>query len=132
MRFSPRLFRRHIGGSADDQAIERHSNVPRIATRQAKVGHVGVVVVIQEDIGRLQIAMHHAMLVNMMEGPRDRAHKLHGFADRESGPPEPLRQGLALNQIADQENPVAIPPNFMNCDDVWMPNLGHGTCFAEE
>ena len=74
------LFRRHVGRSAQHAAGEGHALLPLDPLGQAEVGDVGVVLVIQQDIGRLQVAMEDAALVGMVNGIGDLRHDPRGLA----------------------------------------------------
>ena len=74
------LLGRHVGRSAQHAAGEGHALLPLDSLGQAEVGDVRVALVIQEDIGRLQVAMEDAALVGMVDGIGDLSHDPRGLA----------------------------------------------------
>jgi hypothetical protein len=65
--------------------------------RQAEVGHQRVTAA-QENVLRLHVAVHNAVLVGVRERVRDLARDPEGFLERELGlANEPVAQALALD-----------------------------------
>ena len=52
-----RLFGRHISGCAEDGRTHRQAGIILGQFRQSKIGDVGFALIVEQDIGRLQIAM---------------------------------------------------------------------------
>ena len=61
-----RLLRRHVGRSPHDGARLRQVAVALDAPGQAEVGHVRLAVLVDQDVGRLQVAMEDAALMGVV------------------------------------------------------------------
>jgi hypothetical protein len=69
-------FRRHVGPSADGRPLGRQPRIVRGA-RDAEVDEVGEVVVGQQDVGRLDVAVHQPGPVGGVERRRDLLDDVH-------------------------------------------------------
>ena len=72
----------HVAGRAGDHARGRRLGAGHENLGQAEVGHVGLVVAVQEDVRGLQVAMHHALGVQMVDRPGDDAQQPHDRVER--------------------------------------------------
>ena len=70
-----RLFGRHVAGGAQDRAGARLVRVGLHLLGQAEVGDLGLIVLVEQDVGRLQIAMDDAACVGVMDGARRSASR---------------------------------------------------------
>ena len=57
------LLGRHVAGRADNHAAARDVAVRLEQLHQPKVGDIGIALGVQEDVGRLEIAMHNSARV---------------------------------------------------------------------
>ncbi len=80
-----RLLGAHVAERAEQLARTRQADV-RLRRGKAEVGHQNVALVIDEQVGRLHIAVHHAPLVGEMQRGRGLAADL-GDSAVEAGPP---------------------------------------------
>ncbi len=89
-RLSAELLRRGVGGRADRQRVDRRVR-GRVHVGDAEVTEEEVAVVVEEDIGRLHVAMHHPGAVRERQRSADLGHHLHdrrraAAGRRRSGP----------------------------------------------
>ena len=74
-----RLFGRHVGGRTDDGAA---GHVGRFGLRQfgnAEIGNIGNVLVVEQDIAGLQVAVNDAFGMSLIHPRRDLPQQAHGF-----------------------------------------------------
>src|SRR5258707_676052 len=69
-----RLFGGHVAGRAQDRTGASLARIAAQSLGQPEVGHVRLVVGVDQNIGRLQIAMQDAVAVRVMNGPGDLVH----------------------------------------------------------
>ena len=87
-RVPGRLLRRHVARRADREPGTSQGVSGSILRRRAhglgdpEIQHHGVPV-LQEDVLRLQVAMHHALAVRVSQRARDFAGDPHGVGDRQ-------------------------------------------------
>jgi hypothetical protein len=67
-----RLLRRHVRRRADDGPRLRLARASTDALGQAEVGDVRLAVFVEQDVGRLQVAVQDAALVRVVHRPRRR------------------------------------------------------------
>jgi hypothetical protein len=127
-RLPLRLFRRHVGGGAQDRAELGAGSVDRgqvsgagerrgerrpaagidaggrLAKRfgEAEVQHLGRTVGPHLDVGRLEVAMDDALLVGRLERFRDLAGERQCFVERHRSAREMFRERLALDEFHHQ------------------------------
>lgn len=85
-RLTRRLFRTHVRRCTDHHAHARECAGflrCRQRLRDTEIGHDGVSLV-QEDVLGLDVAMHHAMAMRVVEGVRDISADPRGRVDRQS------------------------------------------------
>ena len=73
-RLSGDLLRRHVGRRADE--IVAFAALAGLLS-EAEVAHQGAVVVVQEDVAGLEVAVNDAVAVGVMDGPGHRLHPLY-------------------------------------------------------
>ena len=61
------LLGRHVAGRPHDLAGAGQAAVALELLRQAEVGHARVAVPVEQDIGRLEVAVDHAVLVGVLD-----------------------------------------------------------------
>jgi hypothetical protein len=71
--FAARLFRRHVGGAADGEARHRQARVDALAQRDAEVGELRTLGVVEQDVLGLDVAVHDAAHVRVVERFEQRA-----------------------------------------------------------
>ena len=62
-----RLLGRHISRSPQESPFQCHRHFRGFAFRETKVHDVRRAIAIHHDVGRLQVAMNHAVVVGMLE-----------------------------------------------------------------
>ena len=127
-----RLLRGHVAGRADDVAVLCLAGVDLETLGDAEIrdlGHAYQFVAespshVQQDIDRLQIAMHDAVRVGVMNGTRDGGQQTGRFAwglgfARQSG-----RERPSLDQFQRQEKIVVVFDDLVNLHDIGVSELG--------
>ncbi len=71
-----RLLGRHVAGRAEDHATLRQGGAPLDALGQAEVGDVGLAPLVEEDVGRLEVAVQDAALVRVVHRAGHLHHQL--------------------------------------------------------
>lgn len=80
----------------------------------------------QEDVGRLQIPVHDALLVRRGQRLRDLAGELHGLGGRQGTLCQPLLERLPLQQLHDGVGDVAFMAENEDGEDVGVGKRCHG------
>ena len=133
MRLSGRLFRRHVGRRSQDPAVGRHGGLARVAFGHAKIHQVRPLLAIENDVRRLNIAVHDAMLVRVLQGAREFAGNAGRLLRRERSVFQRLFQRGAVDVLANQKPDVVFGlAGFVQRDDRGMGELGHAAGLAQE
>ena len=130
--FTSGLFGRHVGRRAQHVAFAGHRDLARLAFGQAEIHDVRLAVGIDHDVRRLQVAMNHARFVCVMQGFTDGDTQLGRFPCREALAGEPFAQVGPFDEIADDEDRLIDPADFVRADDVRMLELSRRPGFAEK
>ena len=75
-RITP-LLRRHEVGGAQDGTRHRHSVIIRLGFGQTKICELGQAVQVQEDVGRLDVAVDDSRIVGFGKAVAELAGKIH-------------------------------------------------------
>ena len=136
------MFGRHVGSRADDHAYPA-DRVQRGALRVLEelagrgfVGHLGQpeiqhlhrAVRPQDDVARLQIAVHDALLVGVFQRLGDLPGDLERLIQRYRALPDSLRQSGTLDEFHHK----VIGAHVVELADVGMIQRGHRVHFAGE
>ena len=132
MGFARGLLGRHVGRRAEQLAVHGDGDFARFAAGEAEVHEVRLVVAIDDDVGRLEVAVDDAVFVGMIEGVGDSRTELGRLAVGGLLGGEPVVECRAANEIADDVNGVAVAADFVDADDVRMAELCSGAGFFEE
>ena len=97
-RLARRLLGRHVAGRADDGGGRRQIPLARQPLGQAEVGHVRLAGAVEQDVGRLEVAVEDAALVGVVHGAGDGRQQL-GRGPRIIGEPR-------------QAWPARLPPSI--------------------
>lgn len=74
-----RLFGRHIGGCAEDGGTHRQAGIILRQLGQPEIRDMRFALIVEQDIGRLQIAMENAALVGVMNSAGNLGHQARDF-----------------------------------------------------
>ena len=99
---------------------------------QAEVGDVRLAGGIDQDVARLEIAMHDARLVGEVQGVADGGQQLGRLALRQPLGVFELGQRDALDQVADDIDVVAVAADLVHADDMRMPQLRRDAGFVQK
>ena len=84
------------------------------------------------DVGRLDIAMHDAERMGVLQGVGDLCEQLGGFREGEAAAREMIGERDAFDKIADEIWRAVVEADFVNRDDRWKAKLGDAAGFAQE
>ena len=125
-----RLLRRHVTRSA--QRSGGHRQVRRVIEQldQAEVGDQRLVVLVDQDIAGLDVAVQERKEVRLVDGPGDLFKVASGgeFLDRPLD--EPVRQALSLDVLHRVERPAVELADVVDGDDVGVLEPGGGGRFV--
>ncbi len=96
------LFGGHVPRRADDQAGARQRLAAEQALGDAEVRQVRSPARVEQDVRRLQVAVQQAVLVRVVDRPRDRRHEAGGAANV-AGDRRPLGEAAPLDQLHAEE-----------------------------
>jgi hypothetical protein len=132
------LLGRHVLRRASDGAHrgDRHRG---LVARQTEVGQHRAAVGAQDDVGRLDVAVHEAAGVRMVEGSGDLRDHLHQGAQRRRGVPAAFAQLLqvpierqALDELHRQPVHALGRADVVDADDVRVMQAGQRQCLAAQ
>ena len=130
-RAAARLFRAHVVRRADDRAGLRHPRCGIERTRDAEIGQRRGAVVAQQDVVGLDVAVHEAFLVRVIERGRDLAD--HAQRERDRPRIAVLVQDRPAAEIFHRDVVVvAGAADVVDADDVAMVQLRDDFRFAQE
>ncbi len=84
------------------------------------------------DVGGLQVAVDDALLVCSLQPLRDLHEKRQRLVDRDRASSDPVRQGLALHHLHDQEAGVTLLLEAVECGDVVVIQRCENACLTLE
>ena len=118
----------HVIRCTDNRAAQGQVETGLQALGQSKVGHERLGVRVEENVGRLQIAVQHAALVRVVDGASDGGEQLRRFVigDERWGICHPLGQRTAFHQLHGEVMLAVVLPDFVNRDDVRVIKMGGG------
>ena len=102
VRLAAGLLGAHVGRRAQHLAVEGHRRLVGLALGQAEVHQVRPAVVVEHDVRRLDVAVDDAVVVGVVQGLGDLGDQLGRVAERDRPVPQPVGQGLALDELLDQ------------------------------
>ena len=100
---APGLLGGHVAGRAHDLAGLGLARVDLEPLGQAEVGDLGGAVAVEQDVGRLEVAVHDAGLVRGVHGPGQRGHQLGRRAAGLGRPLEAVGQAPPFEQLERDE-----------------------------
>ena len=133
MRFAARLLGAHVRRRAHDAAIGRHGHLAGFAFGEAEVHQVGLARGVDQDVGRLEVAMNDAMRVSVLQSIRDVRHDFRRPASIESAGFEAFFKRLPFDEFRHKvANRLIGLPDFVKRDDARMFQLGNAAGFSLE
>src|SRR3970282_1924173 len=88
--------------------------------------------VIQQDVGGLDIPVDDAQIVSVLQGARDLTHEAGGVPYAGGTPQQPIGQGADLQERNDQVGVVLCFPRVFDRNDVGVPELHEQPRLAAE
>ncbi len=130
MRVARNLLGRHVRGRAADQP----ARIVRVAEPRgdAEVGEVGVVLLVQQHVRGLQVAVHDALAVCVRERAADLGEQARGGLQLPGAAIERLPQRAAAQPAHHQVGAVGIAPVVVERDDVRVLELRDELCLGLE
>ena len=127
------LFRRHVMrrpdhvlGAGQAAFLRRHPN----DFRNAEVRDLYPAIQVDQNVFRLDVAMHDAVVMRKLQGFADLRHDRQGLIRSKPTGPLHFAQVGPAHIFHDQVMQVARFPEFMNGDNVRMRQFGEGPRFA--
>ena len=120
------LLRGHVAGRAGDHARGRRLGAGHEDFGQAEVGHIGLVVAVEEDVRRLQVAVDDAVGVQMLDRPGDDAHQPHDRVEGKRLAGDPLGQALAFDVFHGEVVLAVVLADVVDLRDVGVSQAGGG------
>jgi hypothetical protein len=119
-----RLLRRHIGGRADrtERARDQAALVERGHTEVDELGRDHTVRALrQQDVGRLDVAMHDPCAVHLLDSVEDGQHEIERDVTRQRTLTRQLQvERLAVQELHHQIRHALFDPDVVHLDDVGM------------
>ena len=132
-RAALQLFGRQVVGRAGDQPVQQRQRRTVGDARDAEVQHLGPVAPAQEDVGRLDVAMHDATRMCVGQRVGNTPHQERGLAG--AGLPS-CGQGLAqvatVQPLHGDVDAVGGKPGVVDRDDVRVAQAGRSARLVEE
>ena len=122
----------HVAGRAHDLAGLGLALLDFEPLGQAEVGDLGRAVAVEQDVGRLQVAMHDAGLVRRVHGPGERRHQLGRRAAGLGRPLEAVGEAPPFEQLERDEGAAVGLAEVVDLDDVGMAEPGDGLGLDQE
>ena len=131
-----RLLRRHVGRRAEHLAGGREVALPAAGLAdllgQPEVGHMRAAFGVEQDVGRLEVAMHHVAGVGVADRVGDGGRELGGLVGRERPLADEIGQALALDQAHREVRPRLMLADLVDRHDPGMVELGGGLGLGAE
>ncbi len=102
------------------------------ARRNPEVRQVGVAVVVEQDVVRVDVTVHHAGPVRCLERVAQLIDHRHGLGGRERAVFENRGKVSAAHEAHDQIGRVRLAPVVVQRDDVWMLERRDDLCLGLE
>ena len=87
---------------------------------------------VHQDIRRLEIAVHHALLMRVMYCFGDLHHQVRCFTECQSLRRKPFTEIRSLDEIAGDKDRIPVAADLVHADNTWMLQLGCSPSIAEE
>ncbi len=140
---APHLFRGHVAHRAHHRARVRVAGHGRrigvvsrpggrSLPRQAEVEDLDATVLRDEDVVRLEVPMDDPLVVGGREAAGDLQRIFDGLARGERSSGQARAERLAIEQLHDRVCGLALLPEVVDGQDVWMGERGHGLGLALE
>ena len=128
----PGLLGGHVAGRADHLAGEGVAVGDFEPLGQPEVGDLGDPGAVEQDVGRLEVAMHDAGLVRRVHGGCERGHQLGRRAARLGGAAQAVGEASPLEPFERHEGAAVGLAEIIDLDDVGMAEAGDGLGLDQE
>ena len=132
MSFSARLFGRHIGGRPKHLSVKRDRNLANFPSGQTKIHEVRLPIAIDQNVGRLEVAVDHAAIMSVLKGVDNCRADFGGLAHRGLLAREPIVERNAADEITDDVHRVAVASHLVHAHDIWMLKLSGRAGFSQK
>ncbi len=121
---SLRLLGGHVAGRPHDLAADGVAILDLQPLGQAEVGDLRRAVGVEQDVGRLQVAVDDPDAVDRTDGAGERGRQLGGLAGRHRRAGQPLGERASLEHLEREVRHAADLAHLVDLDDVGMAYLG--------
>ena len=132
MRLAGGLLGAHVSRRSEHLALEGHGDLARLALGQAEVHQARGAGLVDHDVGRLDVAMDHPLLVGIIQGVGQRGDQLGRLAPRGPANRKLVRQRRPLHKLAYEVRYAVRLTDVVNRHDRRVLKLGHAAGLALE
>ena len=131
-RLADHLLGGHVAGRAHPSTAQGQGRLSVEVPRQPEIGDLGRAVGGEQDVGRLQIAVHDPALVGRLHGLGQRGQQRGRLAGRLRRARQGLGQAAPLDELHGEVRPALVVAHVVDLDDVRVPQARHRLRFALE
>ena len=129
MPFATRLLGAHVVGRARVAWSAAHV---LLAQREAEIGDERLAALVQQDIARLDIAMHQPPAMRVVQGFSDCGNQLRALLERRPRLLEPRGETWAVDELRNHKTQERIgAADVVHRHDMWMVEAGDGAGFGQ-
>lgn len=121
-------FRGGVAGGAEDDALAAFFN----ATGETEVAYFGTGVLVEKDVGGLDVAVNDAGLVGVVKAVTDSFDDFSGLGLLDFFLVAGVVEGFAVDEFHADEEKVVDASEVIDGDEVGVVELGHGSGFGLE
>lgn len=100
--------------------------------RKTEVGNKRLALRVEDDIARLDVAMHDSLLMGMVQRFRHDRKQLNRLGDGWRASRKKVAERYSLDILTRDKELPALAANFMNGDNVWMSEMCCGLCLVQQ
>jgi hypothetical protein len=111
------LLRRHVGRRPHDAAVVADGRLAGVSPGQAEVRQVRPVLAVEQDVGRLDVAVDDAVLVRVVQGVGHLREHYGSLAGGETAGGKDVSERRALDEPGHQVRQAVLLPDLVDRDD---------------
>ena len=124
------MLGRHVQQRAQNLAVHGHGHIAADKAGQSKVGDMRTPVLIQENVGRFQVAMNDPFAMGVLHGITDLGQQIRGFPEFQLATACQIRQRDAVDPFTDDQGNAGIFVNTVDGDDLRVAQASGVLSFA--